>query len=116
MLATANRNIQPAQGNLVLSTVAPLVAATGGVVVVPAAGDLVLSTQPPTAVVTIVNPVIEPDTAQLVLSSTAPTVVRTTVEPETGLIYDFPIGRSLRSDYGIRASKMRRGRYVIGRR
>lgn len=31
-------------------------------------------------------------------------------------VYDYPIGRSLDSDYGIRRSKLGRRRYIIGRR
>jgi hypothetical protein len=30
--------------------------------------------------------------------------------------YDYPIGRGLESDYGIRRSKMGRHKYIIGRR
>jgi len=30
--------------------------------------------------------------------------------------YDFPTGKSLDSDYGIRRSKLGRDRYIIGRR
>lgn len=36
--------------------------------------------------------------------------------PEPPPEYDYPVGRQLDSDYGIRKSRLRRGRYVIGRR
>jgi len=75
-VALYDRNIISSQGNLILSPTAPAAVRTSNVFVNPLQGNIVLSSTVPTVVRTAHRDIVSPQ-GNIVLSQTAPSVVRT---------------------------------------